>query len=275
MKEYTCPLCTWKYKGDSPPADCPICHNKITNFIIQESDRESVRKRDTSTEVFCFGTDNISKTALAAWLYQACQIEDSLNKLKQQFYQHDQIVAQLTKQVDNPFVQKVSPPKLKNFSFGFLGAVQMIIGLDIILTIVMEILMWMGRKEWDLFLGLIYCLPFSIIGSILICWADKKRVIRENQEMQEEYDMQLREWRKKVDEIRGDAQKKLPLAKQKQQESYRNIMKMEDYKNCFYSNEILHPIYQNREAVFVMYNMLVTGRCDTLKEAINAYEDFA
>ena len=80
---------------------------------------------------------------------------------------------------------------------------------------------------------------------------------------------------KKVDEIRGDAQKKLPLAKQKQQESYRNIMKMEDYKNCFYSNEILHPIYQNREAVFVMYNMLVTGRCDTLKEAINAYEDFA
>ena len=38
--------------------------------------------------------------------------------------------------------------------------------------------------------------------------------------------------------------------------------------------KILHPIYQKREAVFVMYNMLITGRYDTLKEAINAYEDF-
>lgn len=41
-----------------------------------------------------------------------------------------------------------------------------------------------------------------------------------------------------------------------------------------YALGILHPQYQNREAVLVMYGMFTNGRCDTLKEALNAYEDY-
>lgn len=128
-----------------------------------------------NSSVIAFGgaNGNVSKTALTAWLYQACQIEDSLVKLEQQFNEQDITVEQLTQQATHPYIEKVPSPTFKKSDFEFLEFVQMVIGLDVILTVAMEILMWMGEKEWDLFLGLILCLPFLIIGCILLCWMEK------------------------------------------------------------------------------------------------------
>lgn len=275
MKEYTCPLCTWKYKGDSPPTDCPVCHNK-SHFAVKDLDKEKNSNciiSSSQAPVYSTETD-ISKTALVAWLYQACQIEDALDKLRTQFIDGQNLVQTLNKKATNPRVNEIPKPELATTSHWSYWNV-------VVYSIVGSFILWIGfaiairllSGEWELKSAIVFAIPCAIAFNMWMK-SSSDEDCRNNMELQRQYENKVREQKQKIEKIKKSASEQLQETQKILQNISQNILKLEDFRKVFYSEPIIHPVYRKREAVFVMYNMLVTGRCDTLKEAINAYEDF-
>ena len=88
--------------------------------------------------------------------------------------------------------------------------------------------------------------------------------------MKEKYEKKLAEYNEVMSDynLAKDYCDKLLLQYTPQKE------KITDELNQLYNLGIIHPKYQNLNAVLVIYDLLSTGRCDTLKEALNAYEDY-
>ena len=38
MKKWVCPVCGYVHEGDTPPAECPVCHVPGSKFIEQSGD---------------------------------------------------------------------------------------------------------------------------------------------------------------------------------------------------------------------------------------------
>lgn len=118
----------------------------------------------------------------------------------------------------------------------------------------------------------------GLVIGIWFCVSSRKSAIRNversNLEAQERYAHACREYqkesealRKQIREIREESDRVLSECGSRKE-------KIEELLQKEYSLGILHSQYQNREAVLVMYGMFTNGRCDTLKEALNAYEDY-
>ncbi len=100
---------------------------------------------------------------------------------------------------------------------------------------------------------------------------DEKRVLVEkNKQMKESYERELTEYNQNMSNYNLAKEQFGSLLK----EYVPQIEKVTDELTRLYDLDVIHPKYRTLEAVLVMYDLLSTGRCDTLKEALNAYEDY-
>lgn len=39
MKKWVCPVCGYVHEGDTPPAECPVCHVPGSKFTLQAEEK--------------------------------------------------------------------------------------------------------------------------------------------------------------------------------------------------------------------------------------------
>ena len=102
---------------------------------------------------------------------------------------------------------------------------------------------------------------------------EKKNMHLRNAQKKLQYEREMEQYNATVrDYNRADAECH-PVLRQEIEEYQKQGEQITEELTRLYGMDILHRKYRTPEAVLVMYNLLSTGRCDTLKEALNTYED--
>lgn len=215
----------------------------------------------------------LSKEALSAYLYELGALEvakqQAIEKQKKprMVLSNNESVMKNLKTPEPPVYKELDSKKDKIITIIIAGAVAG--GIVFLVCLFLS-----------LFVNFSKVIPVTIatiIGLLFGCYCNKvsNSVIKDrNKKLEKDYQQEL-EYYNQTKATFEQAESTFHIDLRRDLEKFENLEKdIESELRRQYALGILHPQYQNVEAILVMHNLLITGRCDTLKEALNAYEDF-
>lgn len=217
----------------------------------------------------------ISREALSAYLYDVGALEVAKQqaierqKSSQQHLEHNDAIIKNLKEPSPPIYEKLDSTKSK-----VVGSLIAIIAGAMIGSIICFILS-IPLKWFGIILGIKhYCIVVGIVSALILLFylvGDNDKLIKEeNNKLKAQYEKELARYKQTM----NDYNTAYPYFSEELEKYKKAESEISKELQQEYSLGILHPQYQNMEAVLVMHNLLITGRCDTLKEALNTYEDF-
>lgn len=225
----------------------------------------------------------IPKEVLMAYLYSVGVLEIA----KKQITDQENEIKEKTENAVNALRYPTAPSKPELYPREPLGAAMVVVSImgGIFGGTIIGALRWRISHREGVFpsfgeLLWVSLLPIAIIAAIAFLLAlgsnhkVNKKINKKNQAIENKYNALMVEFRGEMEVVKSQesairAQLSAELSRLAPSKG-----RIEEELQKEYALDILPQKYRQLEAVLVMYNLLDTGRCDTLREALLAYDDF-
>lgn len=225
--------------------------------------------------------NKLSKEVLSAYLYDVStlelakkKIEDHINPAKKMSEHNDEIMKSWIKpeppkhliKKGNSIFTIIIAALLTGIPYAIIGAI-----MGYFISFPVSWFFFPSLSHVYFAIGVAILVVLFWVGMSFFAEKEDKHVLaRTNRQLEETYERELAEYNKNMNDYNLAKDHFCKLLEQYEPQKEKVV----DELNQLYKLDIIHPKYRTLEAVLVMYDLLSTGRCDTLKEALNAYEDY-